>query len=128
MSFLNILVVICSILVFGLGLALIKFDVANEFVTFSAPMGFLVAINYACFYLSEKRKHPSEKKPLKGFMMVLSYSLLVGYILAICGSLMMAGIGGSFLPLITGMTFFLALTAQYAYLEEKRKGTPLDDG
>ena len=84
-------------------------------------MGFLVAINYTCLCLSEKRKDKSEKKPLKGFMMLLNYFILLGFVLMICGSLIVAGFSGSFLPLITGVTFSLALIAVYAYMDEKRK-------
>lgn len=120
MSFLHVLIAICSILVVGLLFASIKFDADNEFVTFCAPMGFLVAVIYACLYLDEKRKHPSEKKPFKGFMKVLQYVLLVCYVLSVCASLMLAGITGSFLPLITGATFFLAVVAVFFYVEERR--------
>ena len=77
---------ICSVLVFGLLFASIKFDVDNEFVTFCAPIGFLAAIVNLCLCLAEKRKHPSEKKPFKGFMMVVDYFTLVCFILVICGS------------------------------------------
>ena len=128
MLFLHILGTLCAILVFGLLFISIKFDVDNEFVTFCSPMGFLSAIFYACLYLAEKRKHPSEKTPLKGFMMVLDYSALVGSILVICGSLIMAGIAGSFLPLITGSTYSFAAAAIFFYVEEKRKCAPLESG
>ena len=128
MTFLHVLIAICSILVIGLLLASVKFDVDNEYVTFCAPMGFLSAIIFACLYLDERRKHVSEKKPLEGFMMVIHYFLLVCYVLSICGSLMLTGITGSFLPLITGVTFFLAVAAVFVYVEEKRKGAPLEKG
>lgn len=126
MSFLHTLIAICSVLVFGLLFASIKFDVDNEFVTFCAPIGFLAAIVNLCLCLAEKRKHPSEKKPFKGFMMVVDYFTLVCFILVICGSLILTGLTGSFLPLITGLTYSLALIAQYVYLEERRKGAPLE--
>ncbi len=128
MSFLHVLTTICSILIFGFALASVKVDVDYEFVTFCAPMGFLVAAIYACFYLDEKRKHASEKKPLMGFMKVFQYVLLVCYVLSVCASLMLAGLAGSFLPLITGATFFLAAAAIFFYIEESRKGAPLEKG
>ena len=126
MSFLPILAAICAVLVFGLILALIIFDVNNEYVTFCAPIGFLTAILNSCLYLAEKRKHPSEKKPLKGFMMVLDYFILVCFVLVICGSLFVTGLTGSFLPLVTGLTFSLALIAQHVYFEERRKCPSLE--
>ena len=126
MRILEILGAICAGLVFGLFLASVKFDVDNELVTFCSPMLFLVAINYTCLYLSEKRKTPSEKKPLKGFMMFLYCFMLLILIIGICGSFVVAGISGSFLPLITGVTFSLALIAVYAYMDEKRKCAPLE--
>lgn len=128
MTFLHVLIAICSILVIGLLLASVKFDVDNEYVTFCAPMGFLSAIIFACLYLDERRKHVSEKKPLKGFMMVVDYFTLVCFILVICASLMLAGIDGSFLPLITGATYALAAASAFFYIEEKRKGAPLEKG
>lgn len=126
MLFLQILGAICSLLVFGLLFILIKFDVDNEFVTLCSPMGFLAAVYYGCLYLIEKRKHPSEKKPVKVFMMVMDYFILGGFILAVCCSFMVAGIDGSFLPLITGMTFSFAAAAMFFYIEEYRKGAPLE--
>ncbi len=128
MSFFRTLAVVCSVLNIGLLFPLVKFDVDNEFVTFCAPMGFLSAITYACLYLDEKRKPPSEKKPLEGFMMVLHYFLLGGFILGVGASLFMAGIEDSFLPLITGLTFFSALSAVFFYVEEKRKGASIEKG
>ena len=126
MRTLEILGAICAGLVFGLLLASVKFEVDNELVTFCSPMLFLVAINYTCLYLSEKRKTLSEKKPLKGFMTFLYYFLLLILIIGICGSLVVAGLSGSFLPLITGLTCSLALIAVYAYMDEKRKCAPLE--
>ena len=126
MLFLHILVALCTILIFGLLFISIKFDVDNEFVTFCAPMGFLTAIIYGCLYLVEKRKQPSEKTPLKGFMMVLDYFTLVVSIIIICGSLIVAGLAGSFLPLITGATYFFAAAAAFYYIEENRKGAPVE--
>ena len=126
MLFLHILVALCTILIFGLLVISIKFDVDNEFVTLCSPMGFLTAIIYGCLYLVEKRKHPSEKKLVKGFMMAHVYFTLVVSIILICGSLIVAGLAGSFLPLITGATYFFAAAAIFFYIEENRKGAPLD--
>ena len=126
MSFLHILTAICSVLIIGLLAISIKFDVDNEFVTFCAPIGFLSAIIYACDYLAEKRKDPREKKPLKGFMKVLDYFLLLISILIICGSLFLTGLSGSFLPLITGLSYSFLLIVLYVYLEERRKIAPID--
>ncbi|MDE0300694.1 MAG: hypothetical protein OXN17_18815 [Candidatus Poribacteria bacterium] len=117
MSFLQILIAVCGISVLGLFFTALMVEVDNEFVTFSAPMGFLVAVIYASICFIEKRKHPSEKKPLKGFVMVTHYLLLACFVLVICGSLMLAGITGSFLPLITGATFFFAAAVMFFYLE-----------
>ena len=127
MLFLHILGALCTILFFGLLFILIKFDVDNEFVTFCAPMGFLTAIIYGCLYLVEKRKKPIEKTPSKGFMMVLDYFTLVVSIIVICGSLILAGLAGSFLPLITGVTYSSAAAAIFFYIEENRKGTPIEN-
>ena len=126
MLFLHILVALCTILIFGLLVISIKFDVDNEFVTLCSPMGFLTAIIYGCLYLVEKRKHPSEKKPVKVFIMVLDYFTLVVSIIVICGSLIAAGLAGSFLTLITGATYFFAAAAVVFYIEENRKGAPLE--
>ena len=95
----------------------IKFDVDNELVTLCSPMGFLTAIIYGCLYLVEKRKKPIEKTPSKGFMMVLDYFTLVVSIIVICGSLIAAGLAGSFLPLITGATFFVGAAAIFFFVE-----------
>ncbi len=121
MSFLHILVAVCGIVVLGLFFAALTVEVDNAFVTFSAPMGFLVAVIYASNCLIEKRKQPSDRKPLKGFMMVLHYFLLACFVVVISGSLMLAGITGSFLPLITGATFFFAAAAIFFFVEVIRK-------
>ena len=76
MLFLHILGALCTILIFGLLVISIKFDVDNELVTLCSPMGFLTAIVYGCLYLVEKRKQPSEKTPSKGFRMVFHYIIL----------------------------------------------------
>ncbi len=128
MTFLHILMIICAVLIFGLLVISIKFDVDNEFVAFCAPMGFLSAIIYGGLYLAEKRKRPSEKKPFRGFMMVLDYFTLVVCILLICGSLFLTGLTGSFLPLITGLTYSFTGAAIFFYVEESRKGAPLEKG
>ncbi|MDE0300696.1 MAG: hypothetical protein OXN17_18825 [Candidatus Poribacteria bacterium] len=89
-------------------------------------MGFLTAIVYGCLYLVEKRKQPSEKTPSKGFMMALDYFTLVVSIIVICESLIVAGLDGSILPLITGATYFFAAAAVVFYIEENRKASPLE--
>lgn len=76
MLFFHIFVAVCGIVVLGLFFTALTVEVDNEFVTFSAPMGFLVAVMYASMCLIEKRKQPREKKPLKGFMMVFHYIIL----------------------------------------------------
>lgn len=59
-------------------------------------------------------------------MKVLDYFLLVISILIICGSLFLTGLSGSFLPLITGLSYSLLLIVLYVYLEEKRKSAPVE--
>lgn len=127
MLFLHILGALCTILIFGLLFILIKFDVDNELVTLCSPMGFLTAVYYGCLYLVEKRKNPSEKTPSKGFMMAVDYFTLVVSIIVTCGSLIAAGLAGSFLPLITGVTYSFAAAAILFYIEENRKSAPLEN-
>lgn len=117
MSFLHIFVAVCGIVVLGLFFTALTVEVDNEFEIFSAPMGFLVAVMCASMCLIEKRKQPREKKPSKGFRMVFHYIILACFVLAICGSLMLAGITGSFLPLITGATFFVGAAAIFFFVE-----------
>ncbi len=83
-------------------------------------------VYYTCRYLSEKRKRPSEKKPRNHVIMVFDYFILVYLILQVCASLMLAGLDSSNLLLVTAVTNSLAVAAIFFYVEEKRKGAPLE--
>ena len=127
MLFLNILAGICIVLVVCLVIASVKYDLDNEYVSIYSPMGFLLCIHYTCLYLSEKRKRSSEKKPWNRVIMVFDYFILVGLIVQICVSLMIAGLDNSFLPLIPAVTNSLAVAAIFFYVDEKRKSAPLEN-
>lgn len=135
MSFLHILAGICILLVIGLVVLAVQYKLENRYesenrrvVIIYSPMGFLFCIHYTCRYLSEKRKRPSEKKPWNNVIKCVDYFLLVFFIVQICASLMITGVDGYVLLLLPALTYSFAVGAVFFYIEEKRKGAPLEKG
>ncbi len=128
MSFLNILAGICILLVIGLVVLAVQYELENRYgsenrrvVIIYSPMGFLFCIHYTCRCLSEKRKRPSEKKPWNDVIKFLDCFLLVYFIIQICAYLMKIGMDGNVLLLLPAVTYSCAVVAVFFYLEEKRK-------
>ena len=133
MSFLNILAGICFLLVIALVVLAILFELENRYesenrrvVIIYSPMGFLFCIHYTCRYLSEKRKRPNAKKPWNDVIKCFDYFLLVFFIVQICAYLMRTGMDDNVLFLIPAVTYSLAVAAIFFYIEESRKGPPLE--
>ena len=117
---LHILTWICPVSVLTLLIVDITTDIKNSLLTIYAPIGFLIAVWYTCQILRERHMSPSEKLPLKQIGKVLDYVSLIACLITVSLSLALVGLVGSFLPLVTGGTHFLALVAIFKYLEEQR--------
>ena len=135
MSFLNILAGICILLVIGLVVLAILFELENRYesenrriVIIYSPMGFLFCIHYTCRYLSVKRKRPNAKKPWNDVIKCFDYFLLVFFIIQICAYLMKTGMDNNVLLLLPAVTYCFAVAAVFFYIEESRKGAPLEKG
>ena len=81
------LIFVCCVSLSCLLLMGITMDIENQFVTICAPMGFLVAVIFACEILCERQKSPSERKPLTRIGKLVNYIALITSLTIVCLSL-----------------------------------------